>query len=122
MSYRVLYRGGVDTGTVGIAVPICHHWTIQLIAMLWYWKIDGVQQDPIQLPKGRLSIHTVQSFFNHRSSVDSIMAHDGSYEVEWKGNPFPFLMHHPNAFHQSENYGSARANAHGHDAKGRRRG
>ena len=49
------------------------------------------------------------------------MAHDGSYEVEWKGNPFPFLMHHPNGFHKSENYGSAKAHAHGHENKGGQR-
>lgn len=36
------------------------------------------------------------------------MSHDGCHEVAWKGKAFPFLLHHPNAFLQTENYGSAR--------------
>eukprot|EP00798_Chlamydomonas_sp_ICE-L_P000526 gene526-1939_t len=36
------------------------------------------------------------------------MAQDGSYEVAWKGNAFPYLMNHPNNFMKTENYGSAR--------------
>ncbi|PNH07410.1 Catalase isozyme 2, partial [Tetrabaena socialis] len=40
------------------------------------------------------------------------MAHDGSYEVAWKGQAFSYLMHHPK-FHQTENYGSAREAEHG---------
>mmetsp|Transcript_17860 Transcript_17860/g.30632 ORF Transcript_17860/g.30632 Transcript_17860/m.30632 type:complete len:406 (+) Transcript_17860:89-1306(+) len=39
------------------------------------------------------------------------MAHDGSYEVEWKGVAFPFLMHHPNSFLKTENYGSAKGHS-----------
>ena len=35
------------------------------------------------------------------------MAHDGSYEVTWKGDPFPFLNHLKAAPHP-ENYGAAR--------------
>jgi hypothetical protein len=34
------------------------------------------------------------------------MAHDGCREVEWKGQAFPYLLHHPNSFLQTENYGS----------------
>ncbi|GBF92732.1 alcohol dehydrogenase [Raphidocelis subcapitata] len=45
------------------------------------------------------------------------MSHDGCKEVEWKGQAFPYLMHHPNSM-KTENYGSARAAAsgggHGH--------
>jgi hypothetical protein len=36
------------------------------------------------------------------------MAQDGSREVEWKGQAFPYLLHHPNSFLQTENYGSQR--------------
>ncbi|MEW5302140.1 MAG: hypothetical protein WDW36_004949 [Sanguina aurantia] len=36
------------------------------------------------------------------------MAQDGSYEVKWAGVAFPYLMHHPNAFLKTENYGSAK--------------
>lgn len=35
------------------------------------------------------------------------MAQDGSIEVAWKGQAFPYLIHHPNGL-QTENYGSAR--------------
>jgi hypothetical protein len=42
------------------------------------------------------------------------MAHDGCKEVAWKGQAFPYLMHHPNKFHQTENYGSAGAAAAAH--------
>jgi alcohol dehydrogenase (NADP+) len=41
------------------------------------------------------------------------MAHDGCEEVAWKGQAFPYLMHHP-GFNRTENYGSARASGHGH--------
>jgi hypothetical protein len=37
------------------------------------------------------------------------MAQDGSVEVAWKGQAFPYLVHHPNTFLKTENYGSARA-------------
>jgi hypothetical protein len=41
------------------------------------------------------------------------MSHDGCEEVKWKGQAFSYLMHHPNKFHQTENYGSSRAAAAG---------
>ncbi|GAX80958.1 hypothetical protein CEUSTIGMA_g8393.t1 [Chlamydomonas eustigma] len=37
------------------------------------------------------------------------MAQDGSIEVTWKGQAFSYLVHHPNSFLKTENYGSARA-------------
>lgn len=47
------------------------------------------------------------------------MAHDGSIEVAWKGRAFPYLLHHPNSFLQTENYGSARqTEQHGHGSSG----
>lgn len=36
------------------------------------------------------------------------MANDGSLEVAWKGQAFPYLMHHPSGFMKTENYGSAK--------------
>jgi hypothetical protein len=39
------------------------------------------------------------------------MAHDGCEEVKWKGQAFSYLMHHPNEFHKTENYGSKPAAA-----------
>lgn len=42
------------------------------------------------------------------------MASDGCREVEWVGLAFPYLLHHPNAFLKTENYGSKKA-GHGHE-------
>lgn len=47
------------------------------------------------------------------------MSHDGCEEVKWKGQAFSYLMHHPNKFHQTENYGSSRAAAAGHQQEAR---
>jgi hypothetical protein len=38
------------------------------------------------------------------------VAHDGCREVEWKGQAFSYLMHHP-GFNKTENYGSSKAAA-----------
>lgn len=38
------------------------------------------------------------------------MAQDGSYEVAWKGQAFPYLLHHQ-GFLRTENYGSERSGA-----------
>jgi hypothetical protein len=47
------------------------------------------------------------------------MSHDGCEEVTWKGQAFPYLMHHPK-FLKTESYGSARAAAAstGHSSSG----
>lgn len=82
----------------------------QLVAYSDLWVFTG------QLTSHPAKVHTTcvqclpPSLAFSLVGTSGKMSHDGCEEVTWKGNPFPYLMHH-SRFHSTENYGSARQGA-----------
>lgn len=44
------------------------------------------------------------------------MSHDGTLEVEWKGQAFPYLLHHPKDPRKTDSYGNHRSTLYASDA------
>jgi hypothetical protein len=59
------------------------------------------------------SCHDIELLFGNEavplSKQYSKMSHDGTLEVEWKGQAFPYLMHHPRDPRKTDSYGNHRS-------------